>query len=44
MPSKEFSRKPFTLEFTLEFSELLLERSSQILISFSFESIGKIVS
>ena len=41
--SKEFSGKPFTLEFTVEFAELLLERSSEILISFSFELIWKIV-
>ena len=39
LPSKEFSRKLFTLEF----AELLLERSSKILISFSFESIWKIL-
>ena len=40
LPSEEFSRKPFILEFTLEFAELLLERSSGILISFSFKSIN----
>ena len=39
LSSKEFSRKLFTLEFTLEFVELLLERSSEILISSSLESI-----
>ena len=44
LPSKEFSRKPFTLEFTLEFAELLLECSSEILIFFSFESIWKTIS
>ena len=43
LSSKEFSRKLFTLEFTLEFVELLLERSSEILISSSLESIWKII-
>ena len=39
-PSRKFSRKPFTLEFV----KLLLERSSEIIISFSFKSIWKILS
>ena len=39
LPSKEFSKKSCTLEFTLEFAQLLLERSLEILIFFSFESI-----
>ena len=37
LPSKEFSRKPFPLELTFEFAELILECSSEILISSSFE-------
>ena len=40
LPSKEFSRKPFKLEFTLEFAELLRERSAQILMSFNFELVS----